>query len=100
MDRFASEWSEFIKFYMKTEIFQIENDPITMKEWVFEHDNYTCIQVLTKYFSSRKYIFIVKTQVLTIEASNTVKFPVVVRIHHMRKKIPLVHNHHIANVKM
>ena len=68
----------FVKFYSKTEIFQIENDPISMKDWVFERDHYTRIQVMMKYFTSRKYIFVAESQVLTIEASNKVSFTVVV----------------------
>ena len=51
-----------------------------MKDWVFECDYYTRIQVMTKYFPSRKYIFVVESQLLTIEASNKVEFPVVVRV--------------------
>ena len=77
-DRFASHCSHFVKFYSKTEIFQIENDPISMEDWVFERDHYTRIQVMMKYFTSRKYIFVAESQVLTIEASNKVSFTVVV----------------------
>ena len=66
---------------MKTEIFRIENDPITMKDWIFEHDNYTRIQVFTKYFSSRRYIFVVETQKFKIEAENKQEFQVLVTFH-------------------
>ena len=83
MDRFATQWSDFVKFYTKSEIFQIENDPISMKDWVFECDNYTCIQVLTKYFSSRKYIFVLETEELTIEAANKQQFTVVMSSHYI-----------------
>ena len=61
-------------------MFQIENDPISMKDWVFEWDNYTRIQVLTKYFSSRKYIFVGESDLFTIEASNKQQFTVMVSL--------------------
>ena len=32
LDRFAKEWSEVVKFYTKGEMFQLENDPITMRD--------------------------------------------------------------------
>ena len=51
-----------------------------MKDWVFERDNYTRIQLLTKYFSSRQYIFVMEVETLRIEASNTVEFPVIVSV--------------------
>ena len=81
MDRFAKDWGELVQFYKKTEIFQIENDPISMKDWVFERDNYTRIWVMTKYFPSRKYIFVVETETLKIETSNKMEFTVVVSLH-------------------
>ena len=87
MDRFELQWKDFVKFFTKSEIFQIENDPITMRDWVFERDNYTRIQVLTKYFSSRKYIFVVETQMYRIEAGNKQEFQVLVSVkyqHHIR----------------
>ena len=68
-----------VRFYTKSEIYQIQNDPITMREWVHERDQYTRIQLLTKYFTSRKYIFVIEAQKLKIEASNTQEFFVVVR---------------------
>ena len=77
---------------MKMEIFQIQNDPISLKEWVFERDNYTCIQLLTKYFSSRKYIFVMECETLTIQASNKVEYPVVVS-GHLHLKFLLIFKH-------
>ena len=47
------EWSDLVKFQTKAEIFRVQNDPISMKEWIHERDNYTRIQIFTKYFSSR-----------------------------------------------
>ena len=59
-----------MKFHTKRDIFRIENDPISIRDWVYEHDHYTRIQLLTKYFESRKYIFVVEAEKLTIEAAN------------------------------
>ena len=87
MDRFELQWKDVVKFFTKSEIFQIENDPITMRDWVFERDNNTRIQVLKKYFSSRKYIFVVETQMYRIEAGNKQEFQVLVSVkyqHHIR----------------
>ena len=79
-DRFLKEWSDLVRFHTKQEIFQIENDPITMRDWVHEWDHYTRIQLLTKYFSSRKYIFVIEAQKLSIQASNKQEFTVAVRL--------------------
>ena len=67
-------------FHSKTEIFQIQNDPITLRDWVHECDNYTRIQLLTKYFSSRKYIFVIEAERLKVEAANKQEFTVAVCI--------------------
>ena len=63
-----------MRFYTKAEVFRIENDPITLRDWVHERDYYTRIQLLTKYFSSRKYIFVIESEMLTIPASNKQEF--------------------------
>ena len=78
MDRFSSEWTDLVKFHTKEELFRVENDPITLKDWVYERDNYTRLQLLTRYFSSRRYIFIVEADVLKIQSSNTIEYTVVV----------------------
>ena len=49
-----------------------------MREWVHERDNYTRIQLLMKYFASRRYIFVIEAELLTIEVANKVEFWVVV----------------------
>ena len=59
-------WSDLVEFHTKGVIFRIENDPITMKLWVFERDHYTRIQKHTKVFPSRKYIFLLETKVLEL----------------------------------
>ena len=79
MDRFSSEWTDLVKFYTKEELFGVANDPITLKDWVYECDNYTRLQLLTRYFSSRRYIFVVEADVLKIQSSNTIEYTVVVR---------------------
>ena len=76
--RFAKDWSDLVKFETKAEIFRVQNDPISMKEWIHERDNYTRIQIFTKYFSSRKYIWLIEAQNLKICALNKQEFPVVV----------------------
>ena len=78
MDRLALEWKDMVKFHTKTDQFRIQNDPITMRNWIFERDHYTRIQAITKYFQSRRYIFVVETDVLRIEAENKQEFTVVV----------------------
>ena len=62
---------------MNAEIFRVQNDPISMKAWVFERDKYTRVQVMLKYFTSRRYIFVVQCETLTIEATNKQEFRVV-----------------------
>ena len=59
-----------------------------MKDWIFECDHYTRIQVITKYFISRKYIFVVETDVFTIQASNKQEFTVVVGCKSDLEKLP------------
>ena len=59
-----------MRYHTKEEIIRIQNDPITMKDWVYERDNYTRIQILTKYLSSRRYIFVIEAEKLKIELSN------------------------------
>ena len=67
-------------FKSKREIFWIQNDPITIKDWVHERDYYTRIQMLTKYFSSRKYIFDVELENVVIEMHNKIQYPVMVSL--------------------
>ena len=50
MDRFAQEWKDLVNFHMKGVAFRIKNDPITMKLWVNERDNYTKIEKTDKDF--------------------------------------------------
>ena len=57
LDRLQRSWPDLVKFHTKGEIFRIQNDPISMKEWIVERDQYTRIQMLTMFFSSKKYIF-------------------------------------------
>ena len=45
-----------------------------------ERDNYTRIQMLTKYFSSRKYIFVVELENVIIEMHNKIQYPVMVSL--------------------
>ena len=49
-----------------------------MKQWVHKRDNYTRIQILTRYFTNIKYIFVVESETLTIEAANKQEFVVTV----------------------
>ena len=42
-DRFAKEWKFLVNFKTKGAIFQIQQDPITIKDWTYETDNYTRI---------------------------------------------------------
>ena len=67
-----------MEFHTKGAIFQIENDPITMKLWVFERDHYMCIQKENKIFSSRKYIFVIECRHVQLMAGNKIDKIVVV----------------------
>ena len=80
LDRFANDWQEIVKFHTKGQIFRIQNDPITMHDWVHERDYYTRIQLMTKYFSSRKYIFVMECKKLQVESANKQEFLVVVSL--------------------
>ena len=72
------DWSDLVDFKTKGVIFQIKNDPITMKLWVIERDEYTRIQNKSKSFESRMYIFVMETTTLEIKLNNTVKLHVLV----------------------
>ena len=50
-----------------------------MKTWIIERDNYTQIQLFTKYFSSKKYIFIIEVEQLHVQAENLLEYEVMVR---------------------
>ena len=65
---------------MKGVIFKIMNDPITMRMWVCERDHYTRIQMFTKLFPSRRYIFVVESKKITISVSNKVELNVLVKL--------------------
>ena len=65
-------------FFTKGVIFQIENDPITMKLWVYERDYYTCIQKKNKVFDSKEYIFLVESRRLEISVGNKIDLCIVV----------------------
>ena len=67
-----------VKFYTRSQRFKIQNDPITMREWIHERDFYTRIQILTKYLTNRRYIFVIEADTLAIQASNREEFKVVV----------------------
>ena len=79
-ERFIAEWPDLVEFKTKGTIFRIQNDPISIKTWVHERDNYTRIQKRTKQFDCRTYIFVVETKKLDICRGNTVEFEVMVRI--------------------
>ena len=78
MDHFAKNWKELVRFYTAGEIFKIQNDPITMRDWIHERDYYTRVQLLTKYLTSRTYIFVIEVAHLKVESSNTQEFTVAV----------------------
>ena len=67
-----------MEFKTKTEAFRISNDPISMKTWVFERDNYTRIQKFTKSFCNRGYIFVAEVKELCLSGINKLAFSVVV----------------------
>ena len=73
-------WKELVDFKTKEQIFRICNDPISMKTWVYERDNYTRIQKFTKSFCNRAYIFVAEVDYFRIEGQNDLKFPIVVRL--------------------
>ena len=77
-DNLSDKWKDLVDFKTKGQIFSIMNDPITMKQWVHERDLYTRIQMETKLFSSRKYIFVVEAKLLKIQLSNVVELAVMV----------------------
>ena len=77
-DRFAVLWKHLVEFKSREEILRIANDPISMKKWVYECDNYTRIQKFTKSFCNRSYIFIAEVAPLCMEGMNKIDFKVVV----------------------
>ena len=66
-------------FHTKEQIFKIYNDPITMRTWVFERDNYTRIQKFTKSFCNRSYIYVAEVEKVCLKGANTLEFPLVVK---------------------
>ena len=77
-ERFAADWKDLVNFKTKGNIFQIQNDPISMKSWVKERDVYTRIQINTKSFESRMYIFVLETKMLTVSVENTMQMQIMV----------------------
>ena len=77
-DRLQEKWSDLVNFKTKGQIFCIKNDPITMKQWVHERDFYTRIQLQTKLFSSRKYIFVMEAKSFLMQVTNSVELSVLV----------------------
>ena len=77
-DRFAKEWTFLVNFKTKGAIFQIQQDPITIKDWTYERDNYTRIQRMTKYCASKKSIIVLKANEVELVGSNVVQIPVLV----------------------
>ena len=63
-------WKEMVDFKTKTEVFRITNDPISMKTWVYERDNYTRIQKFTKSFCNKTYIFLAEVETLSLTRGN------------------------------
>ena len=56
-----------MEFKTKGVIFKIKNDPITMKSWVKERDEYTRIQLFSKLLPSRQYIFVVEAKPIELD---------------------------------
>ena len=65
-------------FKTVNQAFRIANDPISMKKWVHERDNYTRIQKFTKSFCNRSYIFVAEVKELCLKGVNNLGFYVVV----------------------
>ena len=63
-----AEWSDLVDFKTKGQVMRIQNDPITMKMWVHERDNYTKIQKFDTLFPSKEYIFVLEAKELPIPA--------------------------------
>ena len=77
-ERFEAEWNDLVDFQMKGVIFRVKNDPITMRMWTNERDNYTRIQKEDKKFPSKEYIFVVETKQLEAIVGNEIKLQVLV----------------------
>ena len=75
----ANSGNEFVEFKSSGELFRIANDPITMKTWIFERDNYTRIQKFTKSFCNRTYIFVAEVQMIALTRGNKLEVQLVVR---------------------
>ena len=77
-DRFSNEWKDLVHFRMKGLNFHITNDPISMKAWVNERDNYTRIQKENKSFPSKKYILVLEGKQFEVSVQNKICLNVVV----------------------
>ena len=51
-----------------------------MKVWVIERDTYTQIQHFTKYFPSKRYIFLVEVEKLQVNISPGLEYSIVVGV--------------------
>ena len=78
MDNLVRKFPDLVDFKTKGQIFSIQNDPITMKQWVHERDYYTRIQIETKLFGSRHYIFLLECKTIKLQVSNVVELSVMV----------------------
>ena len=79
-ERFEQVWSEVCTLSSRSEVLHIENDPISLKTWLHERDNYTRISRMPKRFATRRYIFIIEVLVLEISRKNDVQHVLLVRM--------------------
>ena len=68
-----------VQFQTKGVNFKIKNDPISMKLWVNERENYTKIQKEKKSVSSKEYILVLEVNTLHVNVQNNISLNVLVR---------------------
>ena len=77
-DRFIALWEEYVTLSTHNEILKIENDPITLKEWIYERDYFTRYVRMPKRYATKNYIFIIEPIVMEIARSNTLQYLIIV----------------------
>ena len=77
-DRFLTLWSDFAELLNRGQIAKIENDPISIRTWIHERDNYTRLYRQPKRYATKKYIFVAEMIVLEISRKNLMQYCVVV----------------------
>ena len=78
-ERFRVLWEDFAELLSKAQIMKIENDPVSIKSWIYERENYTRLYRQPKRYATKKYIFVMELIVFEIQRKNLLQYCVMVK---------------------